>query len=118
MLMTSAVSLSAQQMKPEETEDWSRQPAMVTPGKPGQPPSDALILYRGPQDAVNWVHNNLQSIKWTADSALTVVRNTGEIRTVKTFGDCQLHIEWRSPAEVIGNWSGTREQRYLPDGKI
>lgn len=117
MLMTSAVSLSAQQMKPEETEDWSRQPAMVTPGKPGQPPSDALILYRGPQDAVNWVHNNLQSIKWTADSALTVVRNTGEIRTVKTFGDCQLHIEWRSPAEVSGTGQGRGNSGIFLMGK-
>ena len=117
MLMTSVVSVSAQQMKPEETEDWSKQPAIVNPGKPGQPPSDAIILYRGPQDAVNWVHNNLQSIKWTTDSALTVARGAGEIRTVKPFGDCQLHIEWRSPAEVSGTGQGRGNSGIFLMGK-
>jgi len=28
------------QMKPEETEDWSRKPPVVTPGKLNQPPSE------------------------------------------------------------------------------
>jgi len=100
------ISVNAQQMKPEETEDWSKQPAIVRAGAPGQPPSDAIVLYRGPQDAVNWVHNNLESIRWRADSALTAVKGAGEIRTVKSFGDCQLHVEWRSPSEVSGTGQG------------
>jgi hypothetical protein len=104
-LVMVVTSLNAQ-MKPEETEDWSKRPAIVTPGKPGQPPSDAIILYRGQQDAVNWVHENLESIKWIADSALKVSPGTGSIRTVKSFGDCQLHIEWRTPAIVEGTGQG------------
>jgi hypothetical protein len=117
MLITSVVSLSAQQMKPEETEDWSKQPAIVTPGKPGEPPSDAIILYRGPQDAVNWVHDNLESIKWITDSALTVSKGSGEIRTVRSFGDCQLHIEWRAPAEVSGTGQGRGNSGIFLMGK-
>jgi hypothetical protein len=104
-------------MKPEETEDWTKQPAIVTPGKPGEPPSDAIILYKGPQDAVNWVHDNLESIKWTIDSALTVLKGTGEIRTVKSFGDCQLHIEWRTPAEVSGTGQGRGNSGIFLMGK-
>lgn len=117
MLMVSVVSLSAQQMKPEETEDWTKRPPIVTTGKPGEPPSDAIILYRGPQDAVNWVHDNLVSIKWTTDSALTVSKGTGEIRTVKSFGDCQLHIEWRTPAEVSGTGQGRGNSGIFLMGK-
>lgn len=117
LFLTAIISVSAQQMKPEETEDWSRQPAIVNTGRPGQPPSDAVILYRGPQDAVNWVHNNLESIKWKTDSALTVEKGTGDIRTVKSFGDCQLHIEWRTPSEVSGTGQGRGNSGIFLMGK-
>jgi hypothetical protein len=117
LFLTAILSVSAQQMKPEETEDWSKQPAIVTTGKPGQPPSDAIVLYRSQQDAVNWVHDNLSSIKWTTDSALTVAKGTGQIRTVRSFGDCQLHIEWRSPSEVSGTGQGRGNSGIFLMGK-
>ncbi|MCU0461481.1 MAG: DUF1080 domain-containing protein [Bacteroidales bacterium] len=106
ILMTAVVSINGQQMKPEETEDWSKRPENVTPGRYGEPPSDAIILYRGQQDTVNWVHENGNPLKWIADSALTVKKGTGGIKTVKSFGDCQLHIEWRTPAVVEGTGQG------------
>jgi hypothetical protein len=101
-----AVSVMAQ-MKPEETEDWSKRPAIVTPGKPGQHPSDALVLYGGPKDIFNWVQENGEPAKWNADTCLTVIPGSGSIKTIKPFGDCQLHIEWRTPSVV----SGTSQQR-------
>jgi len=94
------------QMKPEETEDWSRKPAIVTPGRFNGPPSDAIVLYRGPQDAVNWIRDNGEPIRWIADSVLTAQKGAGSIRTVRSFGDCQLHIEWRTPAVVTGTGQG------------
>lgn len=33
---------------------------------------------------------------------IVVVGGTGNIQTKQGFGDCQLHIEWRTPAEVKG----------------
>ncbi len=33
---------------------------------------------------------------------MTVVPGAGNIRTRRRFGDLQLHIEWRTPAEVSG----------------
>jgi hypothetical protein len=40
------------------------------------------------------------------DGAMTVVKKTGNILTKQGFGDCQLHIEWRTPAEVVGESQG------------
>ena len=94
------------QMKSEETEDWSRKPPIVTPGRLNSPPSDAIALYSGPQDVVNWTHDNGEPVKWIADSALTVQKGAGSIKTVRSFGDCQLHIEWRTPAVVSGKGQG------------
>jgi hypothetical protein len=94
------------QMKPEETEDWSREPAVVTPGKDTEPPSDAIVLYGGPEDLGKWESQNEGPAKWDAADCLTVVPKTGGIQTKQSFGDVQLHIEWRAPAEVKGKGQG------------
>jgi len=45
--------------------------------------------------------------KWTiADGAFTLRRGTGDIRTKRAFGDCQLHVEWRAPAKIEGEGQG------------
>jgi hypothetical protein len=33
---------------------------------------------------------------------MTVVKETGGIQTKQSFGDMQLHLEWRAPAEIEG----------------
>lgn len=100
------LTISAQVMKPEETEDWSRKPAMVTPGKNNQPPSDAIILYRKINDTVNWVEEKGNKIRWIANDSLTCVPKTSGIKTKRSFGDCQLHIEWRAPLPATGSGQG------------
>lgn len=97
------ISANIQGQKPEDTEDWTKKPATVTSAKNNLPPSDAIILYGGKKDKANWVQENGDPLKWEADTNLTVVPKTGNIKTVKSFGDVQLHIEWRSPAKVVGN---------------
>jgi hypothetical protein len=37
---------------------------------------------------------------------MTVVARAGNIKTKQKFGDCQLHIEWRSPTEIKGEGQG------------
>lgn len=77
-------------------------PKVVTPGEhPGQPPSDAIVLFDG-KDLSNW-----ESVKdgggarWKVENGyMEVVKKTGNIRTKQAFGDCQLHIEWATPAKV------------------
>lgn len=89
--------------KPEETEDWSRRPDPVTPGKGTQPPSDALVLFGGPTDKDNWISVNGGPISWKVENVLSVVPKSGDIQTKQHFGDVQVHIEWRTPEFIDGN---------------
>jgi len=92
--------------RPEETEDWSRKPEAVTPGKGTSPPSDAIVLYGGAEDIDKWVHVMEGEAKWNAEDILTVVPRAGGIKTKLSFGDVQLHVEWRSPEEVVSEGQG------------
>jgi hypothetical protein len=90
-------------LSPVATELWEPKPAKVTPGaKPGDAPSDAIILFGG-KDLSEWTSLDGSPAKWTVtDGIFTVVKGTKDIKTKKVFGDFQLHIEWRVPADVIG----------------
>ncbi|HUQ66811.1 MAG TPA: DUF1080 domain-containing protein [Flavitalea sp.] len=106
----SAQEIIAQQERkgdPALTENWTPEPKVIVPGKTAaDPPSDAIILFNG-KDANGWRDKDNQPVKWkVADGALTVTAGSGLIFTRETFGDCQLHIEWRTPAEVKGSGQG------------
>ena len=85
---------------PKVTEVWEPEPSVVTPGDNlNSPPSDAVILFDG-GNADAWQHDDGMPVKWSIDgSIMTVVPGTGQISTKGKFGDCQLHLEWRSPIE-------------------
>ncbi len=86
--------------KPEYTEYWNNQPAIITPGEGTKPPSDAIILFDG-KDLSQWVCEDGTDPKWKVENgAVTVVAKAKGIQTKRVFGSCQLHIEWRTPAEV------------------
>lgn len=88
---------------PKLTEYWEPEPPIVKPGKTAaDAPSDAIVLFDG-KDASQWVGKDGGPVKWkVADGALTVEAGAGVIQTKQGFGDCQLHIEWRTPSEVKG----------------
>jgi hypothetical protein len=92
---------------PELSEIFEPEVPVVTPGKTASDaPSDAIILFNG-KDASAWQNRKGEAAAWTvADGAMTVKPGAGEIHTRESFGDCQLHIEWRTPAEVKGNGQG------------
>ena len=95
----------AQAAKPEDTEVHSPVPPVVTPGAVASaPPSDAVVLFDG-KDLSQWVNtSDKQPAGWTLeDGALTVKLPVGNIETKRTFGDYQLHIEWKVPAGVTGS---------------
>lgn len=77
-------------------------PKVITPGLVTTPPSDAIVLFDGTNfDA--WESTKGGGVKWDLKKGImTVVPGTYDIMTKKSFGDCQLHIEWRSPAIVVG----------------
>ena len=90
--------------RPEDTEVWAPVPKVVTPGRTsGAPPSDAIVLFDG-RNLDEWVSANDGSpAKWTvANGVMTVNKPSGDIETKRRFGDYQLHIEWRIPADVTG----------------
>lgn len=77
-------------------------PKVITPVIGNTPPSDAIILFNG-ENFDGWESIKYRNIKWKIhDGAMTVVPHTYDIKTKKSFGNCQLHIEWRSPAVVVG----------------
>ena len=73
---------------------------------PGPPPSDATILFDG-TDLSQWQSGkNGAPARWDVKEGVATVNRTGSITTRESFGDCQLHIEWASPAEVKGAGQG------------
>jgi hypothetical protein len=75
------------------------QPNIVIPAYNQNPPSDAIILFNeGSLDQFESVKGG--PAKWTInDDHFTVQPGAGNIHTKEYFGDMQLHIEWRTPAE-------------------
>ncbi|MEO0506393.1 MAG: DUF1080 domain-containing protein [Bacteroidota bacterium] len=87
---------------PEATEFYEPVPPKVVPGMQGKPPSDAIVLFDG-SGFEEWVQvADSSAVKWTlnADGSMTVKDRTGNIQTKRNFGSMQLHIEWKSPAEI------------------
>jgi hypothetical protein len=83
------------------------EPAIV-PGQdqPGKPPSDAIVLFDG-ADLSQWRAIDGSAAKWVVkDSVMESVKGSGYIRTLRAFGDCQLHVEWASPSHVEGKGQG------------
>ena len=76
------------------------EPAIVTPGTDHGPPSDAVVLFDG-KDLSRWTDGNNWIIK---DGYATAARSG--ITTKDAFGDCQLHLEFATPAEVKGSGQG------------
>ena len=106
LLASVAAPSAAQEWAPELTEKWEPVPPMVTPGIGTQPPSDAIVLFDG-SDLSAWERASGGPAAWTVENgAMTVAAGAGDIRTREQFGDIQLHIEWRSPAEVRGDGQG------------
>jgi hypothetical protein len=80
------------------------QPQVVDPGPapaaPAPIPSDAVVLFDGRGlDAWKGAEN------WTVADGVATVRK-GTIQTKEAFGDCQLHLEFRTPTPPKGKGQG------------
>ena len=65
-----------------------------------KPPSDAIVLFDG-TDLSKWNSGE----RWEVKDGYCVPKRGG-ISTKQGFGDCQIHIEWASPAKVTGRGQG------------
>jgi len=86
----------------QDTEEAFPEPMLITPGKKGGPPSNAIILFD--KDVLD----NFVSVEtggapeWlVSGNKFTVKPGTKNIRTLQKFGDCQLHIEWKIPRKDV-----------------
>jgi hypothetical protein len=93
---------------PEATEVWKPVPKVVTPAKTNdQAPADAVMLFDG-SDMDEWIIP--EGTFWDVKDDIVTVRGSKEklespvtIASKKSFGDMQMHIEWRSPKKVKGD---------------
>src|SRR5262245_46281453 len=102
VLTVSLVPFSMAQEKPttQDTEVWGPVPPVVTPLPADAPPADAIILFRG-RDSSHWLSKQDGPCPWKISrGALQVVSRTGDIHTKESFGDIQLHLEWRTPKKT------------------
>jgi hypothetical protein len=99
-------SYAAKEVKKYALHDTGREnpPVIKPPERFGQAPSDAVALFDGKdtEDTSEWVgKKDGGKVKWNVENGyMEVVKKAGGIRTTKSFGNCQLHIEWRTPEGV------------------
>src|SRR4051812_17052057 len=78
---------------------WPEPPA-IDAGPPGGVPSDAIVLFDG-KSLDGWENGD----KWKIDDGIATAAGS-TITSKQKFGDCQLHVEFATPAEVKGNGQG------------
>lgn len=78
---------------------WPEPPA-VDPGGPEQAPADAIVLFDG-GDMSEWKEGD----NWIVEDGVATAAKSG-ITSKREFGDCQVHLEFASPAEVKGEGQG------------
>ena len=114
MLLLAAQTIHYPGELPDCTHAWSvhdlnrPNPVKVT-ADAGVPPSDAVVLFDGTEESVrkNWCDGKGGPTKWKAvNGELDCVPFSGYIFTKEKFGDCQLHIEWKAPADEPGVGQG------------
>lgn len=91
----------AQITDPKATEFYEPVPPKVqSEAVKTPPPSDAIVLLGEGADTKEWTMGEGGEVQWTREgNTLTVVPGSGMIATRRSFGDIQLHLEWRSPNE-------------------
>ena len=123
MLLPFLVTFGQQRQRPPQPEGPQQYPARMTPqmteffepavpvitpaAQVGMAPSDAIILFDGADVNKEWEDSRGNPTKWVVqDGALVCVKGSGVVQTKRKFNDFQLHIEWKSPENVIGDGQG------------
>lgn len=107
LLINTISQAQSRDYKPEDTEVWEPVPEVVTPGNTDSAaPSDALWLFDG-TDLDRW--EVPEDSNWEVKDGVLIINPTQEKRerptnmaTKESFGDFQLHIEWKSPKKIEG----------------
>jgi hypothetical protein len=87
-----------------------KNPRVINPARRfGQAPSDAIVLFDG-TDLSEWGSDKGGGAKWKIidNDYMEVPKKAGGIHTKKEFGNCQLHIEWRTPTGLDPKITGQK----------
>lgn len=91
----------------QNTREKLPEPKIIQPGKNGKAPSDAIVLFS--KGNLNQFESIVEgstvsdldgtAAQWKVKGRkFEVVPGTPNIQTKEKFGDCQLHIEWKTPS--------------------
>ena len=102
-------------MRPDANHAWAvhdvnRPDPVKVDVRPGKPPSDAIVLFDGTLGSVtsNWSAGGGKTTKWTVkDGEFICTPGSGSVRTKEEFGDCQIHIEWKTPVDDLYGWGNS-----------
>jgi hypothetical protein len=89
---------------------WA-EPKIIKPGDATHAPSDAIILFDG-KSRDEWTGGE----GWTVADGVLTVGGKGDITSKRSFGDCQIHLEWATPDEVSGDGQGRGNSGVFPMG--
>lgn len=79
---------------------------VIKPSANGTAPADAISLFDG-KNLNEWCKENGEPAPWKVEAGVfTIVKGSGSLYTKRTFSDCQLHIEWRSPGKIEHSGQG------------
>ncbi len=107
LFTNNAIGQKRTQLPPEATEFYTPVPPLVKSGtSTTTAPADAIVLFDG-TNLSSWESEKGGAATWKVENdVLTVNPGTGGIKTVQSFGDIQIHLEWRSPSEIVGEGQG------------
>ena len=87
---------------PDHTQVFDPIPVLVTGVSHEAAPSDAMVLFDGRNmDAWERLEDG-SAARWDIEDGAVTVNGTGTLRSKQSFGDFQLHIEWRATDEIRG----------------
>ncbi len=90
--------LAAAGLLPVPAQEIGQQPKPVVPGAlPGQPPSDAVVLFDG-KGVEEWVYRDGRAAQWPVVEGVLVSKSgTGNIYSKRKFASAQIHVEFAIP---------------------
>ena len=74
------------------------------------------MLFDG-TDLSQWRGEGGGRAAWEVKDGVATVNGTGSIVTKQSFGDCQLHIDWATPAVVSGEGQGRGNSGVIFQGR-
>ena len=87
-----------------QNNDLPQPPVISAP--PGEPPSDAVVLFDG-SSLAEWTFTDKSAPDWpVANGTFSVQSGNGGIVTQRKFGSFQLHLEFKTPTPPVGDGQG------------